>query len=248
MFSRWALATTLVLGVLAMFVDQRHRQLVVAAAAAHERANGLDKLLQAVRARSQASLAEARRMCTAGAGAAAAASASPPPSDASVLTLDAIREVAQYEMRQALLHASTQEGGIAAAVAAAEAEAAAAAAAGGVGAAQSATGRARASELNLARVALGEALAAEQPGWCRCPPPPNLTEVCASLLMAPSSMADADGGDGRTTAVTCEQRVLRARSEVDALRSAVLEANARSQEASAASILKAARAASRSAR
>ena len=59
---------------------------------------------------------------------------------------------------------------------------------------------------------------------------------------------DADGGDGRTTAVTCEQRVLRARSEVDALRSAVLEANARSQEASAASILKAARAASRSAR
>lgn len=219
MFGRWALATTLALGVLAMFVDQRHRQLVVAAAAAHERANGLEKALQAEKARSRASLAQGLH-CSPAAAAAAAPTSSPPDAPAA-LTLGAIREVAQFEMRQALLQASTQKGGIAAAVAAAATEP-----------------EQGASELKLARIAVREALAAEQPGWCRCPSPPNVTELCASLLMTPSSVVDAHGSGSGTTAASCELRVLRARAEVEALRSAVLEANARLQDASAAAILK----------
>ena len=76
----------------------------------------------------------------------------------------------------------------------------------------------QADRAEWARFELREALAAENPGWCACPPAPNVTQLCRAL------MAPVDG--------SWEREAARARTEVDALRLAVLEANARAQEAS----------------
>ena len=101
-----------------------------------------------------------------------------------------IREAARIEVRKALLDAAG-EGRIAVDMSTAGIEA--------------------------ARFAMHEALAAEEPGWCSCPPPPNVTRLCAALSPPPS---------------TCELRATSARAEADAMRQALLEANVRATEAS----------------
>ena len=106
----------------------------------------------------------------------------------------AIREAARFEMRKALLHASQAGDG-----------------AGSIALDMSTVG------LEAARFTMQEALAAEEPGWCNCPPPPNVTRLCAALNPSPS---------------TCELRATSARAEADAMRQAVLHANMRSTEAS----------------
>lgn len=83
------------------------------------------------------------------------------------------------------------------------------------------TSAATSSEREAARAALREALAAEVPGWCGCPPLPNITLLCQAAV-------HAGGG--------CVRAAASARAEADALRQAVLEANARAQQASDAAV------------
>ena len=77
---------------------------------------------------------------------------------------------------------------------------------------------ATADKAEHAQFLLREALAVEDAGWCSCPPPPNVTRLCRAL--APS------GG-------TWEREAASARAEVEILRYAVLEANARAADCSA---------------
>jgi len=68
----------------------------------------------------------------------------------------------------------------------------------------------------LARFELREALAAEDSGWCNCPTL-NITQLCRAL---------------GTPRDSWEREAARSRDEADGLRLALLEANARAQEAS----------------
>ena len=69
-----------------------------------------------------------------------------------------------------------------------------------------------AGELEHARFELREALASEDPGWCSCPPPPNITRLCMALVPTLSEASTAP-------------------AELESLRAAVLEANARAADA-----------------
>ena len=73
------------------------------------------------------------------------------------------------------------------------------------------------NQVEWARFELREALAAEDPGWCSCPPPPNITKLCRALLPHTDRW---------------ELEAVRAQAEANSLRRAILEANARAQEAS----------------
>ena len=86
-----------------------------------------------------------------------------------------------------------------------------------------------ASEFTVARFVLHEALGAEEPSWCSCPPAPDLTKLCSALQ---GRVASSRGG---------EHVAASASVEADALRRSLLEANARAQEASERAIEAAAR-------
>lgn len=194
----------LVLSVTNLSANHRHNQLVLASAKAQERILYLErKLLQAER-----DAHKAHEPCAPCAPAAltgvtiegASQRSIPPPpspapaSDASV-SLDAVREAARAEMRATLLQAS----------------------AAGPQALSETTASSTPAELTAwARFALDEALAADEPGWCRCPPPPNVTQLCRTVFGPPASGWEVEAG--------------RARAEADALREAVLAANAHVQE------------------
>ena len=123
----------------------------------------------------------------------------PPPPPPSPFPLEVVQGAARAAMREQLLEAAL---------------------AGGATSMQAGMTDAQrqADRAEWARFELREALAAENPGWCACPPAPNVTQLCRAL------MAPVDG--------SWEREAARARAEVDALRLAVLEANARAQEAS----------------
>ena len=118
----------------------------------------------------------------------------------SLPTLEAVRAASRAEMREELVRAAAR------------------AAAGG-----SAIGEAErlSAQAELARHEAREARAAEEPGWCSCPAPPDLAQLCGAL--APAS--------------SWEREAHRARAEADALRAAALEANLRADAASEASTL-----------
>ena len=99
----------------------------------------------------------------------------------------------------------------------AEARAALAAAARDGATAADGASAAAAAELEGARFLLREALATEEQSWCSCPPLPNVTLLCAGALRA-GAAAD----------------------EVESLRRAVVQANARAQQASEQAVLRAA--------
>ena len=121
--------------------------------------------------------------------------------------LETVRAAARTEMREAILRASH----------AASAAEAAAAAEGVTSRGGSDSGSIGEQELEAARFMLREALAEENPGWCHCPPPPNITRLCAAV--------------SSPTIGTCDLRVASVRAEADSLRSALLEANSRAQDA-----------------
>lgn len=231
---------SLTIGLVGLVFVHRHQQLVSASSRAQDRIASLERSLSSERnARNVAEAAAAR--CAAAVKTTTAAAPPPPPplpeqadcdceqqtNKASTLlspppptpvatpprvifsdslTIDMVREAARIEMREALLRAS-RAGSATEAVAAATAVSA-----------QGATAAPGDAELEAARFLLREAIATENPGWCHCPPAPNVTRLCAAL--SPPTLG------------ACELRVASARSEADSLRSALLEANSRALEAS----------------
>ena len=175
-----------------------HRQLAVAATRASDRVNHLEQLLKSER--------DARRrdqqLCADQAAEAARRPPPPPPRPPpkpppppppppppAPTPIELVQEAARMAMRQELAEAARHGLTIPSLDAAQQQDA----------------------KLEWAHFELREALAADDPGWCRCPPPPNVTKLCHAL-----GILTADGTMS---------------SEVNALRSAVMEANARVQEA-----------------
>jgi hypothetical protein len=185
------------LGVVGIVAENRHRQLARAAARAQERVAALELALQAERRRT--------------------GEACPP---APAAELERVRAAPPTADRDALTMAT-------AAAARAEARAALLAAARGGGPGEDAAPVTAVEALGAARTVLREALAAEEPGWCACPPLPNVTQLCRAAGQSGGSCAEAAS----------------VRAEVDALRLALLEANARAQQASEAAVEATARAA-----
>jgi len=210
-------AIACVVGLFFTIVGSHNRQLALAAARATERVTYLEQQLTTEReARDRE-----RRSCTDAAASLSKSSSPPPPPSASPpphpfpppptppppppppppspLPLEVVQGAARAAMREQLLEAALAGGATSMLAGMTDAQR-------------------QADRAEWARFELREALAAENPGWCACPPAPNVTQLCRAL------MAPVDG--------SWEREAARARAEVDALRLAVLEANARAQEAS----------------
>lgn len=205
------------LGVLGMYSFQKYRQLQLVLTRTQDRLSFIERTFG--QERDARSSAEARlRVClTDGSIHDSSPSAAskhirrtPPTanSESGATSLAHIRDVARTEMREALLRASHAAAGALGTPTSATAV---------VDASAPALSEAAEATLEAARFSLREALAAEAPGWCSCPPPPNITLLCSAL--APPVVS------------ACEHRVSSARAEIELLRSALLEANARANEA-----------------
>ncbi len=189
-------------GAIMLLAANSQRQMSTAAARAQKRVQALERSLEA----QHRIVAQLRAACAEGSSAAAPTASVPspsverrqPPAAAGTLTLAEVRAAARAEVREALANASRALASAANRPPIGEAERLDAA-------------------IELARFEVREAVAAEDPGWCVCPPPPNVTQLC--LALAPP-------------AAGWEAEARRARAEADSLRLAVLDANARAQGAS----------------
>lgn len=195
-----------VLGLSCIIATSYHRQLALAAERASERVHYLERELAIEReARSRE-----RRSCAHSAASVVPPPPPPPhppqlnspppplpsPSPPTTPPLELVREAARMAMREQLLEAARS---------------------GLSPLSTSHAGMRAADMIEWARFEVHEALAAEDPGWCRCPPPPNVTQLCRALY------APAEG--------SWEREAARARAEVESLRLSLLEASARAQEA-----------------
>lgn len=215
-------AACCLLGVVGMYGFQAHRQMQLALTRTQDKLALAERTLAQERL-ARSSVEERLRVATLGCPANGGGrlskhahempTASRLDAESATSSLERIRSVALREMREALLQASKAAAG---AIAVGMPMTAAAVMDAAVPPSSGAPIAAEAAELEAAQYALREALAAEAPGWCSCPPPPNMTLLCSAL--APPQVGE------------CEQRVASARAEAQALRSALLEANARVNE------------------